>query len=580
MSPPKTLKGIPASPKIAIGNAFVYEREVTVERRKISGTEVEKELERFEGAVENSKKQLARLEEKTTGEIGEKEAKIFRAQKLMLEDPTLLKEIRGNIESGENAEGAVQDAIKDFVSMFEGMKDEYFRERAIDVQDVGDRVIRNLTGRSVGTSLADLREKVVLVAETLTPSDTANMNKENVLGFATDKGGLTSHVAIISREYGIPAVVGLGNITQSVKSGDLIIVDGSDGVVTVDPDEATLKKYEAEKARIERRQIELKKIVMLPALTLDGRKVELAANIGEPKEVGFALSQGAESVGLFRTEFLYHGRNSLPTEEDQFKAYKAVAEEMGEKSVIIRTLDVGGDKPPPYLEMPKELNPFLGWRAIRISLDRPDIFKTQLRAILRAGVYGNLKIMYPMISSVEETRAANELLEESKRELSSKDIPFGDVEVGIMIETPSAALVADSLAREVDFFSIGTNDLTQYTLAVDRTNETVSRLFDTFHPALLRLIKNVIDASHAAGIWTGMCGEFAGDPLATPVLLGLDLDEFSMNAVSLPEVKKIVRSIKYSEAKKMAEEALRLSTIKETRSLAKEFLARMRITLL
>lgn len=578
MSLQKTLKGIPASPKIAIGRVFVYEREVKVERRKISKAEVEKEINRFEEAVKKSKEQLVRLEEKTAMEIGEKEAKIFQAHMLMLEDPALLKEIRKNIESGENAEAAVQDAIKSFVSMFEGMKDEFFRERAIDVQDVGERIIRNLTGRSVVT-LADLREKVVLVAETLTPSDTANMNKEYVLGFATDRGGMTSHVAIISREYGIPAVVGLGNVTEVVKPGDLAIVDGGRGVVIVNPDEGTVKRYEVEKAAIERRWVELMKIVGLPSVTLDGRKVELAANIGAPAEVKFALSQGAESVGLFRTEFLYRGRSSLPTEEDQFKAYKAVAEKMGGKSVIIRTLDIGGDKPPPYLEMPKELNPFLGWRAIRISLDRPDIFKTQLRAILRASVYGNLKIMYPMISSVEEVRAANELLEESKRELGSRNVPFGDVEVGIMIEVPSVAIVADSLAREINFFSIGTNDLTQYTLAVDRTNERVSHLFDTFHPALLRLIKNVIDASHAAGVWTGLCGEFAGDPLATPILLGLGLDEFSMNATSLPDVKKVVRSIEYSEAREMAEKALKLSTIKQTRSLAKRFLADRKVIL-
>ncbi len=572
MSAPKRLKGIPASPKIAIGRAFVYEREVKVERRKIGEAEVKGELKRFEEAVRKSKEQLNRLRKKTAMDIGEKEANIFLAHRLMLEDPTFLNEVRKNIESGKNAEAAVQDATKNLVSMFEKMKDEYFRERAIDVQDVGERVIRNLTGRSVGT-LADLREKVILIAETLTPSDTANMNKENVLGFATDKGGLTSHVAIISREYGIPAVVGLGNITKNVKPDDMIIVDGNEGVVIVNPDEATLKRYRAEKVRLERREAELKRIAMLPAVTLDGHKVEVAANIGGPMEVDFVLSQGAGSVGLFRTEFLYRGRSSLPTEDEQFKAYKTVAEKMKGRPVIIRTLDIGGDKPPPYLKMPRELNPFLGWRAIRISLDRPDIFKTQLRAILRAGVYGDLKVMYPMISSVEEVRAANDLLEESKRELESRGIPFGDVEVGIMIEVPSAAIIADSLAREVKFFSIGTNDLTQYTLAVDRTNERISRLFDTFHPALLRLIKGVIDASHAAGIWTGMCGEFAGDPLATPLLLGLGLDEFSMNAISIPKVKEVVRSLKYSDAREMAEKALNLSTIEETRELAKEFLA-------
>jgi len=568
----RMLKGISASPNIAIGKVFVYEKELKFERRTIDEKEVDNELKRLDNAIAKSKSELVELRDETAKKIGEKEAKIFEAHLLMLDDPALITEVKKRIRSMTNAEAAVDEVVKNFVAMFDQMVDQYMKERAIDVQDVGERIIRNLLGKEFG-SLADLREQVVVIADNLTPSDTARMDKAKVVGFATNTGGVTSHVAIIAREYGIPAVVGLGDVTKHVKSGDLVILDGGNGIVIVRPDEETVNRYRSLMTDLERQRKELEKLRELPAVTLDGRRIEIAANIGEPEEVATALANGAEGVGLLRTEFLYHGRNSLPTEEDQFTAYKTIAEKMGERPVIVRTLDIGGDKPPPYLEMPKELNPFLGWRAIRISLDLTDIFKTQLKAILRAGVYGNLKIMFPMISSVDEVRKAKKILEDAKKELMEKGVSFRkDVDVGIMVEIPSAAVIADSLAEEVDFFSIGTNDLTQYTLAVDRTNEKISHLFDELHPAVLRLIRNVIDSAHIKGIWSGMCGEMAGNPLATPILLGLGLDEFSMSSMSIPEVKRIIRSASVAETRELAKKALDLPTAEDVRKLSKEFL--------
>jgi len=566
------LKGVSASPNIAIGKAFVYEKELKFKRRTIDEKEVDNELKRLDNAIAKSKSELVELRDETAKKIGEKEAKIFEAHLLMLDDPALITEVKKRIRSMTNAEAAVDEVVRSFVAMFDQMEDQYMKERAIDVQDVGERIIRNLLGKEFG-SLADLREQVVVIADSLTPSDTARMDKAKVVGFATNVGGVTSHVAIIAREYGIPAVVGMRDVTKHVKSGDLVIVDGGNGTVIVRPDEETIIRYRGLMTDLERQRKELEKLRELPAVTLDGRKVEIAANIGEPEEVATALANGAEGVGLLRTEFLYHGRSSLPTEEDQFTAYKTIAEKMGERPVIVRTLDIGGDKPPPYLEMPKELNPFLGWRAIRISLDLTDVFKTQLKAILRAGVHGNLKIMFPMISSVDEVRKAKKILEDAKKELMEKGVSFRkDVDVGIMVEIPSAAVIADSLAEEVDFFSIGTNDLTQYTLAVDRTNEKISHLFDELHPAVLRLIRNVIDSAHIKGIWTGMCGEMAGNPLATPILLGLGLDEFSMSSMSIPEVKKIIRSASVAETRELAKKALDLPTAEDVRKLSKEFL--------
>lgn len=566
------LKGISASPRIAIGKVFIYEKELKFERRTISEKEIDSELKRLDNAIAKSKSELEELRDETAKKIGEKEAKIFEAHLLMLDDPALITEVKKRIRSMINAEAAVDEVVKNFVAMFDQMEDQYMKERAIDVQDVGERIVRNLLGKEFG-SLADLKEQVIVIADNLTPSDTARMDKAKVVGFATNMGGVTSHVAIIAREYGIPAVVGLGDVTKHVKSGDLVIVDGGNGTVIVRPDEETVNRYKGLMTDLELQRKELEKLRELPAVTLDGRRIEIAANIGEPEEVMTALANGAEGIGLLRTEFLYHGRNSLPTEEDQFTTYKTIAEKMGERPVIVRTLDIGGDKPPPYLDMPKELNPFLGWRAIRISLELTDVFKTQLKAILRAGVYGNLKIMFPMISSVDEVRKAKKILEDAKKELMEKGVSFRkDVDVGIMVEIPSAAVIADSLAEEVDFFSVGTNDLTQYTLAVDRTNEKISYLFDELHPAVLRLIRNVIDASHAKGIWTGMCGEMAGNPLATPILLGLGLDEFSMGSMSIPEVKRTIRSASVAETRELAKKALNLPTAEDVRKLLKEFL--------
>ena len=570
------LKGVSASPNIAIGKAFVYEKELKFKRRTIDEKEVETELKRLDDVIEKSKKELDKLRDEAVKKIGDKEAKIFEAHMLMLQDPALITEAKNKIRSRVNAEAAVDEVVKKFIAMFERMEDQYMKERAIDVQDVGERLIKNLLGQEF-KSLADLDKRTIVIADSLTPSDTINIDKSKVIGFATNIGGATSHVAIIAREYGIPAVVGLGDVTKKVKTGDLVIVDGGCGTVIIKPDQETINRYKDQMLELEHRRKELEKLKDLPAETFDGVRIEIAANLGSPDEVANALANGAEGVGLLRTEFLYQGRRSLPTEEEQFEAYKTIARKMGERPVIVRTLDIGGDKPPSYLDMPKELNPFLGWRAIRISLDRTDIFKTQLRAILRASQYGNLKIMFPMISSVEEVRKSKKILEDVKKELKNEKVPFKEnVEIGIMVEVPSAAVIADAFAREVDFFSIGTNDLTQYTLAVDRTNERVTYLFNELHPAVLHLIKNVIDAAHSKGIWTGMCGEMAGKPIATPILLGLGLDEFSMSSMSIPEVKKIIRSIKISDARELAKEALNAATTNDVYKLSRKFLTKIK----
>jgi phosphotransferase system enzyme I (PtsI) len=441
------------------------------------------------------------------------------------------------------------------------------KERAADIKDVGERIVKNILGISTDSFI--FSEKVIIIAKDLTPSDTAQMDKDKVLAFATDMGGRTSHTAIMARSLEIPAVVGLVNITDKVQDGDLVVIDGNKGVVYINPDKSILKEYETSKRAYLEYRKQLKELKDLPAETRDKlRRVELSANIGTPRDVKGALENGAEGVGLYRTEFLYMDREALPTEEEQFEAYREVIEKMAPRPIIIRTLDIGGDKKLSYLDMPEELNPFMGWRAIRMCLDRPEILKTQLRAILRASVYGNAKIMYPMVSGSEEVRRANTILNEAKQELKAENISFDEnLEVGIMVEIPSAAVTADILAKEVDFFSIGTNDLIQYTIAVDRMNEHISHLYEPLHPAVLRLIRNVIDASHKAGKWTGMCGEMAGDTSATAVLLGMGLDEFSMSASSIPQVKKIIRSLTYEQAKQIAQKALSMDKPEEIRDM-------------
>ncbi|MEQ2130434.1 phosphoenolpyruvate--protein phosphotransferase [Caldanaerobacter subterraneus KAk] len=566
------LKGVAASPGIAIGKAFLYTKEkVTINVEKIEESKVEEEIAKFRKALEVTQEEIKKIKEKALEEFGKEKAEIFEAHLMLTSDPELIEGVENMIKTElVTADNAVNKVIEQNASVMESLNDEYLRERAVDLRDVGNRIIENLLGvKSV--NLSDLEEEVVVIARDLTPSDTATMKKEMVLGFATDVGGRTSHTAIMARSLEIPAVVGLGNVTSQVKAGDLVIVDGLEGIVIVNPDEKTVEDYKSKKESYEKKVERLKQLKDLPAETPDGKKVMLAANIGTPKDIASALANGAEGVGLFRTEFLYMDRTNLPSEEEQFEAYKEVVEKMGGRPVTIRTLDIGGDKELPYLGMPKEMNPFLGYRAIRLCLDRPDIFKTQLRAILRASAYGNVQIMYPMISSVEEVRKANSILEEVKAELDREGVKYDkEIKVGIMVEIPSAALTADILAKEVDFFSIGTNDLTQYTLAVDRMNEHVKEYYQPFHPAILRLVKMVIDAAHKEGKFAAMCGEMAGDPLAAVILLGLGLDEFSMSATSIPEIKNIIRNVEYEKAKEIAEKALNMSEAKEIQKMMEE----------
>lgn len=566
------LKGVAASPGIAIGKAFLYTKEkVTINVEKIEESKVEEEIAKFRKALEVTQEEIKKIKEKALEKFGKEKAEIFEAHLMLASDPELIEGVENMIKTElVTADNAVNKVIEQNASVMESLNDEYLRERAVDLRDVGNRIIENLLGvKSV--NLSDLEEEVVVIARDLTPSDTATMKKEMVLGFATDVGGRTSHTAIMARSLEIPAVVGLGNVTSQVKAGDLVIVDGLEGIVIVNPDEKTVEDYKSKKESYEKKVEGLKQLKDLPAETPDGKKVMLAANIGTPKDVASALANGAEGVGLFRTEFLYMDRNSLPSEEEQFEAYKEVVEKMGGRPVTIRTLDIGGDKELPYLDMPKEMNPFLGYRAIRLCLDRPDIFKTQLRAILRASAYGNVQIMYPMISSVEEVRKANSILEEVKAELDREGVKYDkEIKVGIMVEIPSAAVTADILAKEVDFFSIGTNDLTQYTLAVDRMNEHVKEYYQPFHPAILRLVKMVIDAAHKEGKFAAMCGEMAGDPLAAVILLGLGLDEFSMSATSIPEIKNIIRNVEYEKAKEIAEKALNMSEAREIEKMMKD----------
>ncbi|WP_026477767.1 phosphoenolpyruvate--protein phosphotransferase [Alkaliphilus transvaalensis] len=552
-------RGTGASPGIAIGKAFLIEKEeIKIEQRSIQ--DIDFEINRFNTALEESKKQIEMIRQK--GSIEQK--KILEAHIMILEDPELIKSVEAKIKTEKiNVEAVLKEVLDMFINIFEGMDDEYMRERGADIRDVGQRLMSNLLGKEQ-VSLDSLVENVILVAHDITPSDTAQMNPNRVLGFLTDIGGRTSHSAIMARTMEIPAVVGLGDITDQVKTGDMLVLDGSQGKVFVNPDEEIIKAYLETQRKEQEEKEELRALIDSETITKDGKKVELGCNIGNPKDAKKASEKGAEGIGLYRTEFLYMDRDTLPNEEEQFNAYKEVLEIMGTSPVVIRTLDIGGDKELPYLKLPKEMNPFLGYRAIRICLDKKDIFKTQLRALLRASIYGNLKIMYPMISSVEEVREANDILEEVKAQLSREGIEISpSIEIGIMIEIPSAAVISDLLAKEVDFFSIGTNDLIQYTTAVDRMNEKISYLYNPFNPAVLRLIKSVIDNGHREGIWVGMCGEVAGDPRLIPILIGMGLDEFSMSAGALLAARKQIRTLSYQEGHELAQGVLKLSTAVE-----------------
>ncbi|WP_455538586.1 phosphoenolpyruvate--protein phosphotransferase [Terrisporobacter sp.] len=557
------LKGIGASPGIVLGKALVIEeQELVIEKRLITDTEFE--VDKLKKAVEISKEELTKIKEKTLVEFGEHEAQIFESHLLVLEDPELIESAILKInEEKVNADFALNEIKEMFVNMFESMDNEYMRERAADIKDVTNRVIRHILGEKV-IDLGDLDQEIVLVAHDLTPSDTATMDKKKVLGFLTDIGGRTSHTAIMSRTLEIPAVVGLNNATAEIKDEDFIVFNGNTGEVVINPDEETIDTYTKLKTDFEKYKKALDLLKGQPSLTIDKRHVELAGNIGTPGDIEGLIKNDAEGVGLYRTEFLYMDRSDFPSEEEQYEAYKAVLEGMSGKPIVIRTLDIGGDKKLDYLKMDEEMNPFLGYRAIRLCLDRKEIFITQLRALYRASVHGKLRIMFPMISSLEELLKAKEICEEVKTQLKSEKIAYSDdVEVGMMIEVPSAAVMSDVLAKHVDFFSIGTNDLIQYTCAVDRMNQKISYLYNQFNPAVLRLIKLVIDNAHKEGKWVGMCGESAGDQLMIPILLGFGLDEFSMSPISILPARKLITSVSYEDMKKLSKEVLSLGTAKE-----------------
>lgn len=570
--------GISAASGYALGPAFLLQDpKIQVVKYEVAKENLDSEIQRFEEALGKAAQDLEGIKERTRQTIGPEEAEIFTAHILVLQDPEYSGAIKELVRSeARNVEWAVQEVTDQFLQIFASMDNDYIRERAADLRDVSSRLLRHLLGIST-QSLSEITDKVILVAYDLTPSDTAQLDRDKVVGIVTNIGGRTSHSAIMARSMEIPAVVGVQDIVEKIKSGEFVIVDGSEGKVIVNPAEDLIQLYKEKQLSYEAQRQELKKLVNLPSMTPDGVKVELVANIGNPKDGLVAVTNGAEGIGLYRTEFLYMGREELPSEEEQFEAYKAVAVMFGkEHPVVIRSLDIGGDKELTYLDMPKEMNPFLGYRAIRLCLDRTDIFRTQLRAILRASAYGNIKLMYPMIATLEELRGANKVLETVKLELRAETIPFNkDMEVGIMVEIPAVAVMADRFALEVDFFSIGTNDLIQYTMAADRTNETVAYLYQPFNLAVLRLVRGVIDSAHKVGKRVAMCGEMAGDLTALPILLGLGLDEFSMSASSVLPARALVRQLPIQKARTIAEAVLEMDNPLDIESFVKQEMKRI-----
>ncbi|MGI2326840.1 phosphoenolpyruvate--protein phosphotransferase [Planococcus sp. YIM B11945] len=557
------LSGIAASNGIAIAKAFRLENpELDVARKEIADTE--QELERLHDALSLSIAELEVIQKRTAEQISDKEAAIFGAHLLVLSDPELVGPITEKISSEKvNAEFALQETANMFITMFESMDNDYMKERAADIRDVTKRVLAHLLGVTI-QSPSMITDEVVIIAEDLTPSDTVQLNPKLVKGFVTDIGGRTSHSAILARTLEIPAVVGAKTAMASIENGTLVIVDGISGDILIAPNAETIAQYEQKQADYDQQKAEWAVLKNEATVTADGQTVELGANIGTPKDIAGVLENGGEAVGLYRTEFLYMGRDQFPTEEEQVDAYAAVLKGMNGKPTVVRTLDIGGDKELSYLNLPKELNPFLGLRAIRLCLEMPDMFRTQLRALLRASVHGNLKIMFPMIATLDEFRQAKALFLEEKAKLQEEGTPVSDsIEIGIMVEIPSTAVMADVFAKEVDFFSIGTNDLIQYTMAADRMNESVSYLYQPFNPAILRMVKMVIDASHREGKWTGMCGEMAGDETAIPILLGLGLDEFSMSASSILRARAQLKKISKADMASQVDHILSLSTSEE-----------------
>ena len=568
------ISGILVSPGIAFGKALLLkEDEIVINRKKISADDVEQEVSRFLAGRAKASEQLEAIKTKAGETFGEEKEAIFEGHIMLLEDEELEQEIIALIKDElASADAAAYTIIEGQAKALEELDDEYLKERAADVRDIGKRLLQNILGLAI-VDLSAIQDEVILVATDLTPSETAQLNLDKVLGFITDLGGRTSHTSIMARSLELPAIVGTSDVTKQVKNDDYLILDAVNNKIYVNPTADVIDQLKAEQNQYVTEKNDLAKLKDLPAITLDGHQVEVCANIGTVRDIAGAERNGAEGVGLYRTEFLFMDRDSLPSEEEQFQAYKAVAEAMGSQAVIVRTMDIGGDKDLPYMNLPKEENPFLGWRAIRIAMDRKEILHAQLRAILRASSFGKLRIMFPMIISVEEVRSLKAELELLKAQLREEGKAFDEsIEVGIMVETPASAVIAHHLAKEVDFFSIGTNDLTQYTLAVDRGNDLLSHLYNPMTPSVLNLIKQVIDASHAEGKWTGVCGELAGDERATLLLLGMGLDEFSMSAISIPRIKKIIRNTNFEDAKALAEQALAQPTAEELMNLVNKFI--------
>ena len=567
------ISGILASPGVAFAKALLLKEDpIVINNEQVAEENVEREVARFFEARSKSSQQLEAIKVMAGKTFGEEKEAIFEGHIMLLEDEELESDIVSLIRDERfSAEKAIHHAIEQYASMMAELDDPYLRERATDFRDIGTRLVKNALGMEI-VNLSTIDEEVILVAHDLTPSETAQINLNFVRGFVTDIGGRTSHTSIMARSLELPAIVGTNDITARVKTGDFLVLDALHNQVLINPEEAQVSKLRDAQAKFLAEKAELAKLRELPAETVDGHRVEVCANIGTIKDMDGAHRNGAEGVGLYRTEFLFMDRDALPSEEEQYHAYKEVAESMPDHPIIVRTMDIGGDKELPYMKFPKEMNPFLGWRAVRIFFDRKDIMHTQLRAILRASAFGKLRIMFPMIISVEELRALKKEIAELKDELRSEGHAFDEnIEVGVMIETPAAAIIARHLAKEADFFSIGTNDLTQYTLAVDRGNEMISGLYNPLSPSVLNLIKQVIDASHAEGKWTGMCGELAGDDRASLLLLGMGLDEFSMSAISIPRVKQLVRSANFAEVKAMADKALACATIAEVEAVLDNF---------
>ena len=572
-----TLQGIAASDGIAIAKVYTLtEPDLTV--TKVTVEDSEKEVSRLDDALAASIKDVELIKETALKNLGEEEAQVFDAHLMVLSDPELIGQVKDSITSNKvNAESALKEVTDMFISIFAGMEDNpYMQERAADIRDVSKRVLAHLLGVKI-PSPATIKDEVIIVAADLTPSDTAQLNRQYVKAFVTDIGGRTSHSAIMARSLEIPAIVGTKEVTSTAKDGDIIIVDGLTGDVFLNPSEEVIAEYRAKAEAFAAQQAEWEKLKDSKTYTKDGHQVELAANIGTPKDLEGVVNNGAEGVGLYRTEFLYMDSHEMPTEEDQFEAYKAVLEGMNGKPVVVRTMDIGGDKELPYLPLPHEMNPFLGYRAIRISLNEPEMFRTQLRALLRASVYGKLRIMFPMIATLNDFRGAKALLEEEKAKLIAEGVAVSDdIQVGIMIEIPAAAVLAHQFAKEVDFFSIGTNDLIQYTMAADRMNERVSYLYQPYNPSILTLIKHVIDSAHKEGKWAGMCGEMAGDQTAVPLLVGLGLDEFSMSASSVLKTRSLISKLTLSDMQELADKAINeCATVQEVETLVEEAVSKI-----